>query len=145
MDATLAGNSDVSASGVFSMPVGQSAAGPLLPGHSYQFTVTAELGDHLSFATIFVQSNDLFFGPAAEGLALDGSGVALSGDITDQIMLWDAGTEVNQWPGAGMDRPLRQVGPNAGADDADTSVRLVNDGFPYPATNAAIRVTVSVE
>ena len=118
----------------------------LLPGSSYRFTVTGEPGDRLSFATMFVQSNDLFFGPDDNGLALFGlDGAPLAGDITAQVMLWDAGTEANQRPGVGPDQPLRQSGADTGADDVPSAVRLVNDGFSYPNVNNAIRVTVMAE
>ncbi len=36
----------------------------------------------------------------------------------------------------------RQAGPNTGPADADATVRLVNDGFTYPAVADVIRVTI---
>jgi len=39
----------------------------LLPGSAYEFSVTAKAGDRLSFATMFVQSNDLFYAPHQAG------------------------------------------------------------------------------
>ncbi len=135
----------VSEAGVFSTPVGSGGPGPLLPGNSYSFTFDAEEGDFLSFATMLVQSNDLFFGFGDMGLALfDNNGAAVIGDMTSAVMLWDAGTEMNQWPGAGTNQPLRQAGANTGPVDADNAVRVVNDGYAYPATNTLVRVTVSV-
>ncbi|WP_416208525.1 spondin domain-containing protein [Fodinibius sp.] len=51
---------------------------------------------------MFVQSNDLFFSFDSEGIALfDENGNPVSGDITDRIMLWDAGTETDEEPGVG--------------------------------------------
>ena len=142
----LDGSTSIEEVGTFAIPVGAAAAGALLPGHSYEFSVTAEPGDYLSFATMFVQSNDLFLGSADHGIELfDVSGEALMGDITDQIMLWDAGTENNQWPGVGADQAPRQTGPDMGDDDGSAMVRLVNDGFSYPEINQAIRVTVTVQ
>ncbi|RMF80682.1 MAG: hypothetical protein D6737_07245 [Chloroflexi bacterium] len=129
--------------GSWNTPVGADAAGPALPGDSYTFTVNAEPGDYLSFATMFVQSNDLFFAPAANGLALwDMTGEPINGDVTDQIILWDAGTEVNEEPGAGPNQPPRQAGPNTGVDENGV-VQPVDDDFEYPAVNEVIRVSLA--
>ena len=67
----------------------------------------------------------------------------MSGDVTDQIMLWDAGTEENQEPGVGNNQVQRQSAPNTGPADPDKTVRLVNDSFTYPPVNGVIRVTIN--
>ena len=131
----------VKASGIFNTPVGAAAPGPLTPGNSYSFSVEAEEGDYLSFATMYVQSNDLFYAPDGKGIALFEGGSAVSGDVTAQIMLWDAGTEVNEKPGFGISQAPRQSGANSGAEENGT-VRPVDDGFTYPAVNQVIRVTI---
>ena len=78
------------------------------------------------FATMFVQSNDLFYAPSEDGIALwDDAGNRISGDVTDQIMLWDSGTEENQAIGMGADQAPRQSGANTGAADEDNTVRIV--------------------
>jgi hypothetical protein len=131
------------ASGVFAVPVGGADPAPIGPGGSYSFDIDASPGQYLSFATMFVPSNDLFFGPAETGIALySGDGVPTDGDVTAQIMLWDAGTEENQEPGVGPDQVQRQAAPNTGAADADNTVRLVSDGFTYPAASDVLTVTV---
>jgi len=140
---TLADNSEVSESGVFNTPVGASGPGPLLPGNSYTFTFEAEEGDYLSFATMLVHTNDLFYGPDENGLDLFENGTAIEGDLTGSIQLWDAGTEVNEYPGAGNNQPARGGG-NSGAAENGT-VREVDDAFTYPAVADAIRVTISTE
>ena len=130
-------------SGVFNTPVGASAPAAIGPGEAYEFSFDAAPGSKLSLATMFVQSNDLFYAPSASGIALwDASGTPVSGDITNQFMLWDAGTEVNQEPGEGMDQAPRQGDANTGATEGGT-VRLVDDGFTYPATDAVIQVTIT--
>ncbi|MCY3669173.1 MAG: spondin domain-containing protein, partial [Gemmatimonadetes bacterium] len=50
-------------SGIFNTPVGADSPGPLTPGNAYEFTFVARPGDRLSFATMYVQSNDLFLSP----------------------------------------------------------------------------------
>ena len=91
---------------------------------------------------MFVQSNDLFYAPGQSGIALWNGDTPISGDITMNIDLWDAGTEANEFPGAGLNQPPRQSGANTGTAENGT-VRLVSDGFTYPATTSAIRVTIT--
>ncbi|MDD9939221.1 MAG: spondin domain-containing protein [Myxococcales bacterium] len=131
--------------GVLNTPSGADEPGPLMPGASYEASFHAAPGAQLSFATMFVHSNDLFYAPAAGGIALfDDDGTPIDGDVTDQVMLWDAGSEVNQEPGTGADQALRQSGLDTGADDDDDSVRLARDDFDHlPATEDVLRVTVS--
>lgn len=130
-------------SGIFNTPEGGASPAPIGPGGSYAFTVEAAPGAALSFMSMFVPSNDLFYGPEERGIALwDGAGNPISGDVTDQIQLWDAGTEINQEPGVGPDQVQRQAGPNTGAADPNSLVRLVDDAFSYPAVSEVIRVTV---
>ncbi len=138
----LAGDPEVSASDLFNTPAGAAAPGPATPGGRYTFTVTAEEGDRLSFATMYVQSNDLFFAPAETGIDLFPGGVPLSGDVTGMVLLWDAGTEVNERPGVGLFQAPRQPGPDTGADE-NGSVRQVNDGYDYGDVEGLIRVTVT--
>jgi hypothetical protein len=142
---TLADQERVTSSGVFNTPVGAAEPGALLPGHAYEFSIEAAPGDYLSFATMFVQSNDLFYGSAGRGIALFGAdGAPIRGDVTDQVLLWDTGTEVNQAPGFGTHQAPRQAGPDSGVDE-EGLVQVVNDGFSYPATASTIRVTITVQ
>ncbi len=142
--SALANQGNVLSSGAFNTPVGATSPAPIGPGGAYEFMINAPSGAKLSFATMFVPSNDLFCGPDENGIALHAEdGTPVSGDVTSQIMLWDAGTEENQEPGVGPDQAQRQSGPNTGAADPDNSVRLVNDGFTYPPVSAVIRVTIS--
>lgn len=140
--ASLAADANVEESGVFNMPVGSGSAGPALPGSSFEFTFEASEGDMLQFATMLGQTNDLFFAPGQNGIALFSNGTALSGDITAQISLWDAGTEVNEAPGIGSNQAPRQSGPNTGMDE-NGNVIPVNDGFTYPSVMDMITVTIT--
>jgi len=140
-------------SGSFAVKVGGSSPGPLAPGDAYEFTFTAGPKHRLAFATMFGQSNDWFFTPAGGSIALYVDDTPISGDITDQIELWDAGTEVNEEPAVGAHTGPKQAsstdGP--GAADPDSSVRLVadpaqlSDGstFDRPAVSDMIEVTVT--
>ena len=57
-------------SNVFNTPVGADAPGPAGPGAAYEFSITAYPGQYLTFATMFVHSNDWFFAPDQDGIAL---------------------------------------------------------------------------
>lgn len=132
----------VRSAGAFDTPVGDAQPGPALPGKAYQFTVMAKPGDRLSFTTMFGQSNDLFYAPADEGIALFEKGRPVSGDVTAKVLLWDAGTEVNEEPGFGANQAPRQSGPNTGPSEKK-AVALVKDGFSYPRVSDVIRVTIT--
>ena len=136
--------SGIEASATFDTPVDADAAGPIGPGGAYEFAIIASPGANLSFATMFVPSNDLFFAPGEGGIAFfDAEGDPISGDVTSQITLWDAGTEVNQEPGVGADQVQRQAAANTGADEGGV-VRPVADEFTYPAVADVILVTITL-
>ncbi len=125
-------NSD---SGVFNTPAGASGPGPALPGDAYEFSFYAAPGEHVSFATMFVQSNDWFFAPDENGIPVyHADGSPNTGDVTSYVALWDAGTEGDQPVGSGADQAPRQAGPDSGPADPDTRVRRVlSDEIPGTA------------
>jgi len=140
--SALSSEGNVSESGGVNQPVEASQPGPLLPGDQYKFTFTATQGDRLSFATMYVQSNDLFYSPMEGGIALYSQTNPVTGDVTDQIRLWDAGTEANEEPGVGGNQALRQPAPDTGPEDSNPNVRHVNDGYDYGETSARVKITI---
>jgi len=143
--------------GVFNTPDGADGPGVALPGSAgmmgamppgsaYVFEVKATPDTpYLSFATMFVQSNDLFIGPGEAGIALfDMDGMVMEGmqDVTADMELWDAGTEFNEEPGVGPDQAPRQSGGNIGRPEIGGTVRVVNDGYSYPDVSALVKVTI---
>jgi hypothetical protein len=128
-------------SGVFSTPVGASGPGPLAPGGAYEWAFRAAPGDKLSFATMLVQSNDWFFAPAEPGIPLYKGGSKMTGDVTEYVALWDAGTEGDGVPGEGPYQAPRQPGPNSGPDDPNDYVRQVLTDL-IPPTDELVKVTL---
>lgn len=126
--------------GVFNMPVGSDKPAPILPGDAFEFTFTASEGTKLNLTTMFGQSNDLFYAPE-RAISLFDNGKPLSGDITANFQLWDAGTEVNEAPGIGADQAPRQKAKNTGAAENGV-VHLVKDRFAYPDTKDVLRITI---
>lgn len=141
--AALDGRAGITTSGLFNTPDGAAGPGPVFPGQSYSFEVTATRRDRLHLATMYVQSNDLFFAPSEEGIDLFRGRRPLSGDITQYFELWDAGTEVNEIPGIGSNQAPRQAGPDTGEDEVHGTVINPNDGFSYPSVGEVIRVTIT--
>ena len=131
--------------GVFNTPVGSMGPGPIGPGATFEFSFTATPKMKLYTALMFGQSNDLFYAPDANGIALfDAKGNALSGDITDKLVLWDAGTEVNEEPGLGPTQAPRQKVANTGAAENGV-VRRAKDVRFYGKNAELFRVTLTAE
>jgi hypothetical protein len=129
-------------------------AGPAGPGEAFDLTFTAGKGQALSFVTMLGESNDWFFAPGPAGIALfDATGMPVSGDVTAQVGLWNAGTEVDQEPAVGLDTGPQQAAPTQGAPDTDPTVRpigptiLLADGttFVLPAIAEMLRTTLTYQ
>lgn len=126
-------------SGVAAIPSGASSAGPALPGHSFTFSFYAGPKHMLSLSTMYGFSNDGFYAPDGMGIKLYDSGSPVTGDVTDDIMLWDAGTEMNQMPGAGNMHD---------GDDENGVVQLmsaVGDGYDYGMVETNLKVTLAYD
>jgi len=131
--------------GVFNTPVGAMAAGPIRPGDSYEFTFTAASGMNLFMTQMFGQSNDWFYAPGRNGIALfDDKGMPVSGDITDQFYLWDAGTEKDEEIGIGPNQGPRQKGTNTGEAENGV-VHRVGDARWTARNKEFFRVTITPE
>ena len=143
--AVLASDDDVSASGIFNTPVGATGAGPIGPGGSYSFSFTANSGDNLSFATMFIQSNDWFYSFGENGIPLFDDNGAVTGDVTSSVGLYDSGTEADEYPGAGRNQVIRQGALNNGAADSDNTVRIATLTDNVPANASVIRVTITAQ
>lgn len=128
--------------GVFNIPAGASAPGPIGPGAAYEFSVSAEPKMRLTLVTMFGQSNDYFYATERPVELFDAAGEPLSGDITARFALYDAGTEVNQEAGVGSDQAPRQKAPNTGAVENGVVHMAKGDTF-YAKTAQLFRVTVT--
>jgi hypothetical protein len=127
--------------GADARPVGSATDGPLTPGQRYEFELTARPGEMLSLAWMFGQSNDLFYSNDRP-IALFTSAGPVSGEMTTQISLWDAGTEVNEEPGFGPNQGPRQKSPDAGVPERQ-GIAHVRDRYSYPRVADVLRVTVT--
>lgn len=130
--------------GIFNTPVGADKPGPIGPGGAYEFTFTARPGMKLSVITMFGQSNDWFYAPHRQGIDLFRNGKAISGDITSEFMLFDAGTEVNEEPGVGPNQAPRQSAPNTGPAE-NGKVHPAKESTFFSKTGQLLRVTITPE
>lgn len=141
--ASLAATPGVVASGAVAIPVGDTEAGPALPGKAFEFTVTARPGDRLVVAMMFGQSNDWFYANAEPFELFDANGRAIETDHSAHLTLWDAGTETNEEPGLGPNQAPRQAAPNTGTTENGV-VRTAGDDFAAPSAAEVVRTTVRV-
>lgn len=131
--------------GIFNTPEGMTSPGPIRPGDSYEYNFTATPGMKLFTTMMFGQSNDWFYAPDANGIALfDGKGNPITGDVTEKLILWNAGTEVDEEIGIGPNQGPRQKGINTGVDEHGV-VRRVQDARWTGKNAEFFRVTVNAE
>jgi len=138
---SLKGAKSIKSVTVFNTPVGAKGPGPITPGAAYETTVSAMPGDKLSLTLMMGQSNDWFYAPAEAGIEMFKDGKAISADITAQMILWDAGTEVDQEAGIGSDQGPRQKAPNTGKAENGV-IKKVADGKSYADAPSVMRVTI---
>jgi len=93
---------------------------------------------------MFGASNDWFFGAGEQGIPLfDARGAPIDGDVSSQVVLWDAGSEENEEPAVGPHTGPQQSSPDDGPADANPNVRpLASSEYAARATSH-LRVTVS--
>ena len=138
----LTGKPGVDAVGAAAKPVGATAEGPLTPGQNYEFEISALPGQLLSTAWMFGQSNDLFYSNDRPIALFSSRGKPLSAELTTQLSLWDAGTEVNEEPGLGPNQGPRQARPDAGVIES-VEIAHVRDTYTYPPIGEVLRVTIT--
>lgn len=116
-------NNDINllAAQVFNTPSNSTSPGPIpVTGVYYEVDFQARPGSRLSFLSMLANSNDWFFAPGQNGLPLfTDAGDPVTGDITGEVRLYDAGTEEED-PATIATVP---DGGTAGSPDDDNTVR----------------------
>ena len=130
--------------GIFNMPIGANEPGPIGPGGAYEFSFTAKPGMRLSLAMMFGQSNDWFYAPKRQGIDLFTNGKALSGDITNEFMLFDAGTEVDEEPGVGPNQGARQKSIDAGVAE-NGKVHAAKKSTFFTKNGELFKITITAD
>ena len=142
--AAVAGAGTVDEVAVFDMPDGTYESAAIQPGERFSFEVTARPGQRLFLAGMYVQSNDLFVATPPDGIALFDGDTPATGDRSDALDLYDAGTEVNEEPGCGPNQAPRQAAAGAGDPESEPVAPVAerSDGFGYPPLPQILKLTV---
>lgn len=96
-------------------------------GQTFEVSFKATKGTYLSFANMFAQSNDWFFGTQTQGIKLWDGDTPKTGDISSYVKVYDAGSEqdeafLSDFPNTIYTAP-NQSAPNSGPADSDNLVR----------------------
>ena len=110
--------------------IGAAAGGKV----SQQLTVAS--GDRIAVATMYGFSNDWFF--STSGQDLDAT---QKGDVSSSIGLYDNGTAINQYPGAGITQ-FNLAGTPLGESKTIQAVPNPNEFTTLPAITSIIKVTL---
>lgn len=106
--------------------------GPLSPGQKAMANYEAAEGCKIAFVTMFGFSNDWFYGNDGEISAV------ANGDLTSHIKLYDAGTAVSQYPGAGNNQALFKGTPMI----EKMKIMEVGNMYNIPVTKDIIKVSI---
>ncbi|MCL8536246.1 spondin domain-containing protein [Chryseobacterium gallinarum] len=111
----------------------------ILPGQSVSITFSAGKTQALMFATMYGASKDWFFASQQPGIKLfDGNGIAITGDVSSSVLLWDNGTKDNM-TGQAESKPIMQV-PNVNASQLmklNLAYNNVTSEFTLTITNTS--------
>ena len=106
---------------------------PVAPGNKVTTNFNADPGDKIAYATMFGFSNDWFY---ANEQNIDAN---MKGDLTSKTVLFDSGTGVDQYPGAGNHQALFGGTPQS----ENMVISKVGTQYPIPAAQNVIKVTVN--
>lgn len=105
---------------------------PVGPGQKVMKTFTAKEGCKIAYVTMFGFSNDWFYANET------GIPVTHSGNITSSAGLYDNGTAVDQYPGAGNKQPVF-MGTSAPESKA---IEMVGNMYPVPTVSKVLKITL---
>ncbi len=105
---------------------------PVAPGEKVEVMFESTEGDHVAYATMFGYSNDWFYANDAMIPA------SFKGDVTEKTALFDDGTAVSQYPGAGNAQGLFTGKP----EKEDKNIMKVDNMFPVPAINKVLKIVI---
>ena len=106
---------------------------PIAPTGKVDAEIRYDAGDNIAYATMFGYSNDWFYANS-ETIAAN-----TNGDITSKTRLYDNGTALDQYPGAGNSQALFNGTPIV----EDKVISAVGNTFPVPAVNQIIKVSIT--
>ncbi len=138
----------INSNGEFVAPGGPDNGAALFSGETSIFTFQAKPGEKLQIQTMFVQSNDWFYSFRNGGLPLFIGTTPISGNVTSEVVLYDAGTEADEPAGLGSNQKPDQapMAINIGPDDPINLVKVASEKHPtfvIPSTSSVIKITIT--
>lgn len=109
-----------------------AGSAPVAPGEKVEVQFKATENEHIAYATMFGYSNDWFY---ANDTSIPAS---FKGDITGNTALFDDGTAVDQYPGAGNAQGIFTGKP----EKEDKEIMKVDKTFPVPELNKVLKVII---
>lgn len=108
------------------------------PGSNVTQELSVTKGDRIAIATMYGFSNDWFFASAGNGVD-----ATQNADISDSIKLFDNGTAIDQFPGAGNTQ-FNLGGATASQSNVIAEVPNPNPFTTLPSINNIIKVKINV-
>lgn len=105
---------------------------PIAPGAKEMIDIKGESSDKVGYVTMFGYSNDWFYANSSELM------LSAKGDLSSKTALFDNGTAMNQYPGAGNAQGL--FGGTQIVEDQ--AIKMVGNEFPIPAVDKVLKVTL---
>jgi hypothetical protein len=105
-----------------------------IAGGSIEQEIQYQAGDKITIATMFGYSNDWFYSFGDDGIK-----AGTTGDLSGSIKLWDSGTAVDQYPGAGNSQGAFGGAPQTPESNPIREVGM--EKYPVPAVKDVIKVT----
>ena len=106
---------------------------PVAPGQKMMATYKVETGAKVAYATMFGFSNDWFY-TNEQNISAEHKG-----DVTNRTSLFDSGTGVDQFPGAGNRQALFGGTP----EKENNPIQKVGNKFPVPAVANTLKITIN--
>lgn len=110
-----------------------AGSAPVTPGSKVTTSFNAGPGDKIAYVTMFGFSNDWFY---ANEQSIDAN---TKGDLSLKTSLFDSGTGIDQYPGAGNHQALFGGTPQS----ENMTISKVGTKYPVPAVQNVIKVTIN--
>lgn len=104
----------------------------IAPGEKVESKFESAEGYKVAYVTMFASSNDWFYANSEEISS------KATGDLTSKTLLYDSGTGVNQYPGAGNAQALFGGTPSA----EDKVIEKVGNTYPVPEVKDIIKISI---
>lgn len=106
---------------------------PVAPGSKVMVNFQADAEDKIAYVTMFGFSNDWFY---ANEQSIEAE---TRGDVTMKTSLFDSGTGINQYPGAGNNQALFGGIPQS----ESLEISKVGNQYPVPTVEKVLKVTIN--